>query len=92
MTVEIEGRGLGTRFSRVHRSHQARKSSFFLRTPRKAFGRLVYASALGPELPGELGWSTARTDLALGTLVGTGSYGIVREAEVQGLQVRTCIF
>lgn len=50
------------------------------------------ASILGLEHPGELGWSTARAELALGTLVGTGSYGIVREAEMKGLQVRTCSF
>lgn len=54
---------------------------------RRGLRCIVPASASGLEQPGELGWSTARAELALGTLVGTGSYGIVREAELKGLQV-----
>lgn len=49
--------------------------------------RMLLATAEGLDRPGELGWSTAKTELKLGTLVGTGSYGIVREAELEGLQV-----
>lgn len=41
---------------------------------------------------GELGWQhlhcTEAVDLKLGTLVGAGSYGIVREASLEGAKVR----
>ena len=47
------------------------------------------ASALGEQ--GELGWQVLpqndRSGLALGTAVGTGSYGIVREAYYKGYKV-----
>lgn len=68
----------------------SRRSQKLLQSPSVARSLRAGSSALATEF-GELGWqhlqSAESVDLKLGTLVGAGSYGIVREADLRGAKV-----